>query len=129
MPGIRVPTFDAALPRARSVDAMCSFRRKVLTALGTTHDGAALLSSVAGDEFDVEAADCASAAMVFKAAAGARRLMNNRSATSDANRLPASAIQAAATNHVASLADLNKRNQAYWADQRAKLAGSGTTTH
>jgi hypothetical protein len=55
VPGFRVPTFDSALPRAKTVDSMCATRRSGAGRAHRTTDGAALLASVSDDGFDVAA--------------------------------------------------------------------------
>jgi hypothetical protein len=85
VPGFRMPTFDAALPRARTVDRMCAQRRRALDLFSATKDGAACIAAIAPD-FDMETADCATTAVVFNAAAAARAAENNRAATGDASR-------------------------------------------
>lgn len=79
VPGFRLPTFDAAKPRKATVDSLCALRRQVLGHLAMTADGAALINSVSstpGATFDAAAMDCAKTAMVYRAAAGAKRMMN-----------------------------------------------------
>jgi hypothetical protein len=48
VPGFKVPTFDAA-PRAMTVDAMCSMRRKVLDQYVATEDGKAAIAAMTSD--------------------------------------------------------------------------------
>lgn len=90
IPGFKPPTFDAALPRAKTVDAMCTGRRHVLTLLGTTKEGQALINQVAADDgFNVTTADCNAVATIFKSAAAVRAAANNRSMTGDRMSVPA----------------------------------------
>ena len=105
VPGFRLPTFDSKAKRKSTLDAMCQVRRNVLTHLGTTNDGAALLAAVGGDKLDMSKATCVDVASTFRAAAGSRRLLNNSMGTRDANHLPQPTKKAGA---ITSLADLNK---------------------
>lgn len=87
VPGFKVPTFDAAATRQKTVDRMCHARRKVLDMLGMNPDGVALLGAVNGGKpVDTLTLDCASTAVIFKAAAAAKGAMNNARATHDSQR-------------------------------------------
>lgn len=124
VPGFRVPTFDSALPRARTVDAMCQMRRQVLTTLATTTAGAELIGQVADDGFDVALADCAVVATVFNSAAALKGAANNRAATGDRMSAP---VQHGAQNvaHGGGMKQLsgpeiNARNEKFWAEQEGR---------
>ena len=114
VPGFRMPTFDAALPRAKTVDHMCSLRRSVLTHLGSTSAGAQLLTSVSDGTtaIDPTKANCADIAAVFKAAAVIKKAANNRSATGDGLKI---AQVNTLSSKVPTPADLNKANADFWA--------------
>lgn len=90
VPGFRVPAFDAAAPRRKTIDSMCQLRRQVVGALAVTADGTELLKSVSGgtDFSDLSKFTCAQVATAFRSAAGARRAINNAKSTADANKLP-----------------------------------------
>jgi uncharacterized protein len=122
IPGFKPPTFDSALPRAKTVDAMCAGRRQVLTLLAAQASGKALLDQVTEGEFDIATAPCPDVAIAFKAAAAVKAASNNRSVTGDRMGLPA---PMAATQGVVggggmkrvSDADINAANAKYWAEQ------------
>ena len=118
VPGYRFPTFDAAKPRRITLDSMCAQRRRILDHMGATVDGRALLDNVAGKDVDVSAMGCADAAVIFKAAAGAKRMMNNQTATRDAGTVRN--VNAQPVGKIQSIGDLNKANQAFWAKQAAQ---------
>lgn len=86
-PGIRVPTFDAAMPRAKTVDRMCQLRRRALDMAYATAEGHELVNSVAGktkdEDIDIAAMDCKDVAQLFKSSAGAKSLLNNRASVGD----------------------------------------------
>lgn len=89
VPGFRFPTFDAKAKRRSTMDSMCKTRRAVLSHLVNTADGETLVKSVAGGSLpDFAAATCVETASLFRAAAGAKKLLNNSGATRDAHRLP-----------------------------------------
>lgn len=122
VPGFRMPTFDAKLKRAATVDAMCSARRKALGLACATADGNALVVAIAGSvNPDIDKMGCKDVATLFKAAAGAKALLNNRAGTKDSG----SAANAAASQQVGvarqTLSDINKANQEYWARQAAAV--------
>ncbi len=89
VPGFRMATFDAKVARAATVDTMCAARRRALDITMATGDGLALVTAVSGGATpDLAKMDCAATAVLFNAAAGAKKLANNRAAIGDANRLP-----------------------------------------
>lgn len=122
VPGFKpASTFDAALPRARTVDLMCGCRRQVLQALASTQDGRALVDQVADEGFDPAGADCTAVAVVFKGAAALRGAGNNRAATGDRMGVPlVPAGQIAARGgrpFVPTEEQINKAHAEHWAKQ------------
>jgi hypothetical protein len=116
VPGFRVSTFDAKAKRSVTIDAMCNTRRKALDSCYSTAEGKVLIDSVSGVKtIDTMTMDCASVGVLFRAAAGAKRLLNNRAATGDANRMGQQGDPAKKSNVPTSLAELNKRNREYYA--------------
>lgn len=111
VPGFRMPTFDSALPRAKTVDAMCSLRRRALDAFAATTVGADVLKTVGAPD-DLGALDCKGIASTFNAAASVKALLNNAAATRDSKTTPSQETKAPA---MLSLSELNKRNAEYWA--------------
>lgn len=115
VPGFRVPTFDAKAARATTIDSMCAARRKALDAFATTNEGQQVLESVAGVKtVDTLSMACSNVAVLFRAAVGARKLMNNSAATQDANRL-AKVQEPAKKKAPQTLADLNKAYREHYA--------------
>lgn len=115
VPGFHMPTFDAKATRTTTIDSMCAARRKALDAFGSTTDGQRVLESVTGVAVvDVPTMACPNVAVLFRAAVGARKLMNNSAATQDANRM---AQQQEVTKKKApqTLADLNKAYREHYA--------------
>lgn len=117
VPGFRVPTFDAKAKRKSTVDAMCGLRRKALDACYATAQGKTLIDSVSGSKsLNLDKMDCQAVATVFRASAGAQRLLNNNKATRDASGVP-NPVQPNGGNKVTSLAAMNQAMRDYWAKQ------------
>lgn len=114
LPGVRLPTFDSKMKRRATMDTMCSLRRKVVERLASTRDGAEMLANV-GVASDISKASCASIATTFRAAAGAKRMLNNAANTRDANGLPNGAKSAPAnkTSGSLSIREINERNRKF----------------
>lgn len=116
VPGFRMPTFDSKAARNKTLDAMCQARRKVLDTAYSTRDGKELIDSVSGvATLDLAKMQCTQVSGIFNAAAGAKKLLNNRAATGDSKQVPAD--QTKPSNAMRSIADLNKANTEYWAKQ------------
>ena len=113
VPGVRIPTFDAALPRAKTVDNICRFRRSVLNHLALTTDGVALLASVTeGPVKQLDGLSCNDVAGLFNSAAVAKRAINHRAATGD-GKLGA-ALQPLVGKPLTP-AQINAENAKFWA--------------
>jgi hypothetical protein len=119
LPGFRMPTFDAKTTRQKTVDNMCALRKQVLSSVYITADGKALVDSVAGvADVNLSKQDCAQTAVLFRAAAGAKKLLNNRTSVGDtAHRVP---TPSGAPSQATSLSSLNAQNKAFWASQGKK---------
>jgi len=114
VPGFRAPTFDSKAQRAKTVDRMCSLRRKALDAFYMTTPGKQVVDTLTGKtDIVLEDMACGPLATLFKSAAGATRLVNNRAATGDASKLP---VQPEAPKAM-TMADVNKANAEFWAKQ------------
>lgn len=112
VPGFRLPTFDSKAKRKATMDQMCGVRRSVLSHLATTANGAALIGAMSTG-FDPQKASCVSVATTFRAAAGAKRLLNNSAGTQDAHRLPNAGQIAPGSRPTMTLAELNKLHSKY----------------
>lgn len=120
VPGFRFPTFDSAKPRKFTIDSMCAQRRRILAHVASTHDGRSLIDSVGGEGIDFDSLACDHAAVLFKAAAGAKRMLNNASATRDAHRVGVPGMPGGTGKAPRSIAELNEFNRKYHADMAAK---------
>lgn len=115
VPGFRAPTFDSKAKRAVTIDRMCNIRRKVLDSAYSTVAGKELLDNVSGSKsLDITAMTCDKIAPLFKAAAGAKRLLNNRAATGDASSTPRQVPTGPVQTNIASL---NQQMREFWAKQ------------
>lgn len=83
VPGFRAPAFDAKATRQATIDNMCAMRRRALDLVSSTTDGAALMAQVSDGQTDITKAPCDSIALLFRAAAGAKRIVNNSRMTGD----------------------------------------------
>ena len=120
IPGFRVPTFDSRVQRAVTIDSMCNLRRGVLDHLSSTQSGKAIVDNVMPGGRTLDKLTCAEAAVVFKAAAGAQRIVNNRASVGDnSHRLPNQA-SAHKPGAIRTLADLNAFNRQYYAGGQKK---------
>lgn len=114
VPGFAIPTFDAKAQRAATIDTMCSTRRRALDAVYATAEGRTLLNAVTGlQTLDTAALTCVEVAQAFRSAAGAKRLLNNRTSTGDnAGRLPTHQTQNSPAKKGVTIADIQKLNDA-----------------
>lgn len=126
VPGFKMATFDAKAKRTATIDTMCASRRKALDAFAVTVEGQQIVESISGVKtVDTAALGCQDVAVLFRAAVGAKKLLNNGNATRDAGTMATSRAQsgAAAKKAPASLADLNKLYREHYA------AKDATTKH
>lgn len=114
VPGFRAPTFDSKATRAKTVDRMCALRRKALDAFYMTTTGKNVVDTLTGkSDIVLEDMACGPVATLFKSAAGAQRLVNNRSSTGDSTKLP----KQEEPPKQFTVADWNKQNAEFWAKQ------------
>ena len=109
VPGIKMPTFDAALSRVKTIDAMCAFRRKVLKAALSTEEGRVAVQKMtkAGDFTKMT---CDTVRMLFNGASAFRAEQNN----GGTGHQPAREDQAQRL----SLSEINKRNREFYGAQK-----------
>jgi hypothetical protein len=81
-PGLRMPTFDAALSVQQSRDAICGFKRSALTAAMAKDDVSKIIKPITGDA-DVLALSCDQANMMFVASAELVRAARRVGTTKD----------------------------------------------
>jgi uncharacterized protein len=120
VPGFRAPTFDSKAKRTKTIDTMCGLRRKVLDLAYSTAQGKEIIDSVSGTKsLNLAKMDCQGTANLFRAAAGAKSLLNNRQATGDSG-IPGKAQQAAQPKGPMTIAQLNAANAKFWEGRVAK---------
>ncbi len=118
VPGMKVPTFDSKATRTKTVDRMCSIRRRALHGFAGTAHGATVLGANA-DAATLDDMDCAALAGVFKTSAAAMRVINNHAATGDSQKLPTPESQFKPNKMT--VAELNKANADFYARSVAKV--------
>lgn len=125
VPGIKAPVFDKALDRAKTVDNMCAVRRKALGLAYATADGVALINEVHGvatdATIDLDKLNCTDTAVLFKAAVGAKKLVNNAKVTDgDSTTRQTKPVEEKplGVRGPKSIAELNELNKKYYATHR-----------
>lgn len=125
VPGIRVPSFDAAAKPGKTYNALCSFRRTVLDLAWNDSKSRPYLQDLLGSGRTLATGckTCDKVRDVFRGLWLARRHDNNGATiTHDAVRQPPAGGAVRATSPIKSPADLNK----FIADRRAKSARPDT---
>jgi hypothetical protein len=112
VPGIRLPTRDAAAAPATRADALCGFRRSVLAAAYAKTDGKDVIDGVLGGmTADFKAMTCDAATLVFNGAAESMRRSNNTAG--QRQRVGVNGL--GSTSKVPTPAEINETNAAFWA--------------
>lgn len=107
-PGIKHPTFDSKLPVKVTQDAMCAFRRKVLTEALKEEDTKAAIEQVVGDTPDVKRMTCDSVTLVYNGASEMMRQSNSRQASGPVEGMN---YTLSPKNTVDMVVAINKRNR------------------
>lgn len=115
VPGTRMPTFDATSTRKATMDRMCSLRRSVLDHMLTTAHGTKVLTELNSGPVDTQKLTCDAAAVLFKSAAAAQRVINNAAATRDAGVVPKTPDPRKGPQAPRTLAEANAFYTQYWA--------------
>lgn len=115
MPGFMLPEFDPKAPRKKTMDSICALRKNVLASLAQTNDGNVLLGAIGATGADFSAMPCVTAAQTFKAAAGAKRLLNNSANTRDAHTPGRAQTEFAKKAGPRTLRELNQLHAAHYA--------------
>lgn len=105
VPGIRIPTFDAAADLKTSTDAICSFRRRVLDAALSLDKSRDALSDFYDGKTPIKTMTCDAVKVLFLGASSKMRDHNNTSqahSTTDSKKA------------ISSIAEMNKRNRELW---------------
>lgn len=105
-PGIKMPTFDRKAPAKTTFDAMCSFRRKVLTEAMKEDDTKAAVEQMSGGKPNLLQMTCDSVALLFNGASELVRQNNKRGVVHDGARLATANASLAAT-----VKSINERNR------------------
>jgi len=126
VPGIAIPTFDAASDKVSTYKSICALRRRALGTVMATRDGAALVERVAGRTPDIETLPCRDLAPIFRGAAAAKAEQNNaaaaRASTQDNSYFGHGYDQPKAGKRPMTIADVAKINEEFNARQAAAAA-------
>lgn len=110
VPGVRIPTFDAAAKPGHTVKVACNFRRTVIDLAYVQPSTRPLIDDLlAGKTLDTKNMTCDAARTLFKAAAAAKRKANNELATQTQDG------KAAVKKGPMTLAEINAFNRARYA--------------
>ena len=117
LPGVRVPTWDAARSAVKTLDAMCAFRRNVLAGAWKTQDGREAIAPVMGtsntrDDIAplVSRMTCDAVLTLFNGATEIARRANNYAPV----RSPSAARTGDSPKPPSTIAEVNKANRSYW---------------
>jgi uncharacterized protein len=107
-PGVQIPTYDAAAPPKKTLDALCKFRKQVLEVALTKPEYKLFMDGVLSGR-TIDACDCNSVRTIFRATGQFAKNFNNRTETSDAR------TQDNGKPKKITLAELNKINREFYA--------------
>jgi hypothetical protein len=110
VPGISIPTIDTKAGSQKTRDTLCSLRKKTLRVAYATKDGQALIDPLLRGR-TIDSMPCAASTVLFDTASEILKAQNN-------GRGPGLARRTTDGVKVETLADINKRNQDFWADKR-----------
>lgn len=115
VPGIDAPGFKVTDAPAKSVSAICGFRKKVLDAALADDDTKQIIHEIAGSNFDVKRCSCADARSIFRAAGAMKRVANN-SMSSRTGDEPASGPGGGLgiRSNLKTIAEINARNREHF---------------
>lgn len=110
LPGVSLPTFDAAAAPQTTEDALCGFRRKVLVSAVTSGTGREHVNAMVPAGADISQMTCDAVGMTFQAASELAKVTNNGAS---GKRIGTVGLT---TNVVKpkSPAEINALNAAYW---------------
>ena len=115
-PGIQVPTFDSKADPKSTFRSLCAFRRTVLDAASLQPETFAFITNTTGGK-DYKKYTCDGLRTLFRAVGNYKKAENNRKNTADTGAPLRSGGGTGAVGNVTSIADINKRNQEFYAKQ------------
>lgn len=110
VPGISIPTIDTKAGPQKTRDMLCGFRKKTLRVAYATKDGRELLSPLLRGR-TIDSLPCAASSVLFDTASEILKAQNN-------GRGPGLVRHTTDGARAETLADINRRNQDFWADKR-----------
>jgi len=115
VPGMQVPTFDAKAAPAKTFDAICAFRKRVLDLAYIQPETRTFMDEQLGGRRP-DQLTCDSARIVFRSVGAFKKRANN-AASQDHETRPASGGGTGVRGRVKNATDLNKANAEYYAKQ------------
>ena len=111
--GIRFPTFDSKVAATVTLDSLCKFRKKVLTAAMQREDAAPIIEAILGGRAaKFEGMTCDSTNIVFN---GAAEVLRKRRGSATATQLtPENVYARVNSGMVKTVADMNERNRKFY---------------
>ena len=110
VPGISIPTIDTKAGSQKTRDTLCGFRKKTLRVAYATRDGRELIDPLLRGR-TIDSLPCAASTVLFDTASEILKAQNN-------GRGPGLARRTTDGTKTETIADINKRNQDFWADKR-----------
>jgi hypothetical protein len=115
-PGIRMPTFDARASAKTTHDAMCGFRRKVISEALKEDDTRQVIEGIEEGRPDLKQMTCDAVKRLFNAASTMVQTANSKRAVS--YDTSGSFYDAANKGLRQSVRDIQAKNEAFWANQQ-----------
>lgn len=112
VPGIRIPTFDAAQAPAKTYETLCRTRRTALDLAYASPEGRSIIDEINRKPLTLDSMTCSAVRTLFNAAVGSKKVANAHTADDGAVALTTAGMPVRGS--VSSIADLNKLNAERW---------------
>lgn len=119
-PGFQFPAFDPKAPRKTTQDSLCSARRRCLDMAYSTAAGRQIVDTLRGTTktLDVATMPCTQCGLMFRAAAGAMKLVKTRDTIGDLTIPPQNAPKGPTIGTAAWIDAQNAAAKKFWADRQ-----------
>lgn len=113
MPGVRLPTYDAALAPKATLDTLCGLRRTTLDLAYNTADGRGLIDELlgAGKVLNLDSLSCTDVRKLFLAAGALKKTRNNDGTMRREVHVQVSGGGLGVRSKINTPAEMNKRNR------------------
>lgn len=116
-PGIRIPTYDAKLPKKRTYDAICRLRRRALVNFAATDDGASMVAELNGGRpAKLDRMSCGAIRSLFHSTVAMKKQANNGSTRSVNDSSQVTNQGTGVKGKIKTAADLNKYHAQFYKD-------------